>query len=267
MAGVSAWLGIFTFIASLLRYFRAYGAVLAGTTVSLIAFDAVEHPETILDVALVRVSAVTIGVLSAAFVSLTFHGSVGQFEMERRIGPLMGAVARLLRSELQGQDDRSPYSDQARISLDLAGMDEVIEFASAESFDISRRSTALRLGIAKLFGALLAGSHTMPMVRDAAARLPGNHAAHDLGVAALTRRSRNQKGCSMPGHRHSSRGFREQRTVGTLRRPDCGCLVMLRPGGDHRDAADGVPCRWDDEVPQGGPRAHFRLSEIRRTAA
>jgi hypothetical protein len=32
LAGVSLWLGISTFIASLLRYFRAYGAVLAGYT-------------------------------------------------------------------------------------------------------------------------------------------------------------------------------------------------------------------------------------------
>ncbi|MDB5400919.1 MAG: hypothetical protein JWQ55_2937 [Rhodopila sp.] len=185
MASVSVWLGIFTFIASLLRYFRAYGAVLAGLTISLIAFGAVEHPETILNLALARIAAVTLGVLSAAFVSLIFHGSVGELEVERRVGFLMGAVASLLRSELQGQADRSPHSEQARISLDLAGVDEVIEFASAESFDISRRSTALRIGIAELFGALVAGSHTMPMMRDVAARLPGNHAAYDLGVAAL----------------------------------------------------------------------------------
>jgi uncharacterized membrane protein YccC len=185
MAGVSVWLGIFTFIASLLRYFRAYGAVLAGFTISLIAFGAVEHPETIFNLALARVAAVTLGVLSAAFVSLIFHGSVGEFELERRMASLMGAVARLLRSELQGQAGRSPYSEQARITLDLAGIDEVIEFASVESFDISRRSTALRIGVAELFGALVAGSHTMPMVREAASRMPGHHGADDRGAAAL----------------------------------------------------------------------------------
>jgi uncharacterized membrane protein YgaE (UPF0421/DUF939 family) len=134
-------LGICTLIASLLRYFRAYGAVLAGLTISLIAFGAVEHPETAIDIALARVAAVTVGVLSAAFVSLIFHGSVEELDLERRIAALVGVVAGLLRSELQGQATRSHYSEQTRITLDLAGIDDVIKFASVESFDISRRAT------------------------------------------------------------------------------------------------------------------------------
>jgi uncharacterized membrane protein YccC len=72
MAGVAVWLGIFTFIASLLRSFRAYGAVLTGFTVSLIAFGAIEHPETTIYVAFARVYAVTIGVLSIAFLFTYF---------------------------------------------------------------------------------------------------------------------------------------------------------------------------------------------------
>ena len=97
LAGVSLWLGISTFIASLLRYFRAYGAVLAGYTIGLIAFGAVEHPNTTIDIALARVAAVTVGVLSAAVVSLIFHGPVGEMELERRIASLISAVAGLLR--------------------------------------------------------------------------------------------------------------------------------------------------------------------------
>jgi uncharacterized membrane protein YccC len=168
LAGVSLWLGITTFLASLLRYFRSYGAVLAGYTIGLIAFGAIEHPNTTIDIALARVAAVTVGVLSAAFVSLIFHRPVGEMELERRIATLISAVAALLRTELQGQADRSAHHEQVRISLDLARIDEVIEFASVESFDINRRATALRTGVAELFGALVAGSHTMPMVRAAA---------------------------------------------------------------------------------------------------
>jgi hypothetical protein len=177
LAGVSLWLGISTFIASLLRYFRAYGAVVAGFTIALIAFGAVDHPDTILDIALARVAAVTVGVLSAALVSLIFHGSVGEMELERRIASLISAVAGLLCSELQGPADRSEHREQVRISLELAGIDEVIEFASVESFDIDRRAIALRTGVAELFGALVAGSHTMLMVRAA---------AEDAGTTALT---------------------------------------------------------------------------------
>jgi uncharacterized membrane protein YccC len=185
MAGVAVWLGIFTFIASLLRSFRAYGAVLAGFTVSLIAFGRIDHPETIMYVAFARVSAVTIGVVSIAFVSLVFHGAVGDFELERRVASAMGAVARLLRDDLQGQPGRSPYGEQARISLDLAAIDEGIESASVESFDIRRRANALRIGVAELFGVLVAGSHTIGMVRDAAAGMPRQRGAEDPAVATL----------------------------------------------------------------------------------
>jgi uncharacterized membrane protein YccC len=185
MAGVAVWLGIFTFIASLMRSFRAYGAVLAGFTVSLIAFGAIGHPETIIYVAFARVSAVTIGVLSIAFVALIFHGAIGEFELERRVAYLIGAVAHLLRDDLQGQPDRSPYSEQAQIYLELTATEEVIEFASIESFDIRRRSNALRIGIAELFGALVAGTHTIGMVRDAADGMPGDHEAKDPAISIL----------------------------------------------------------------------------------
>jgi uncharacterized membrane protein YccC len=177
LAGVSVWLGICTFIANLLRYFRAYGAVLAGYTISLIAFGAIEHPDTVFNIALARVAAVTIGVLSAAFVTMIFHGSVAEVELERRIASLIGVVAGLLRNELQEQVDQSTHRKEALISLDLARIDELIEFASVESFDIGRRATDLRIGVAEVFGALVAGSHTIPMVRAA---------ADGPGIAVLT---------------------------------------------------------------------------------
>ena len=185
MAGVAVWLGIFTFIASLMRFFRAYGAVLAGFTISLIAFARIEHPETLIYIAFARVSAVMIGVLSIAFVSLILHGAIGEFELERRAAYLLGAVARLLHDDLQGQPDRSPHSEQAQISHDLAAFEEVIEYASVELFDIRRRSNALRIGVAELFGALVAGTHTMGMVRDAVDGMPGRHGADDPAVSIL----------------------------------------------------------------------------------
>jgi hypothetical protein len=48
-----------------------------------------------------------------------------------------------------------------------------------------------------------------------------------LTLSSLTRRSRNQKGCSIPGHLQSSRGCHGQRIVGTLRRSDRRGAVLL----------------------------------------
>jgi uncharacterized membrane protein YccC len=182
LLGVSVWLGIFTFVASLLRHFRAYGAVLAGYTVGLIAFGALDHPDSIVNLALARVAVVTVGVFSAAFVSMLVHGSVGQAGLQQRMASLLGRVARLLRNELQGHPARG---EQTPMTLDLAGIDEIIEFASVESFEISRRSNTLRLGIAALFNAFIAGPHALRMVRDTAVDAPDDHAAAGLGEAAL----------------------------------------------------------------------------------
>jgi uncharacterized membrane protein YccC len=156
--------------------------VLAGYTVGLIAFGALDHPDSIVNLALARVAVVTIGVLSAAFVSMLVHGSVGQAGLQQRMASLMGRVARLLRNELQGHPARG---EQTPMTLDLAGIDEIIEFASVESFDISHRSNTLRLCIAELFTAFIAGRHTLRMVRDTTVHLPDDHAAASLGEAAL----------------------------------------------------------------------------------
>src|SRR5262249_28645353 len=44
LLGTAIWVGVFTAASTLLRRFRAYGAVLAGYTITLVAFGAVDNP-------------------------------------------------------------------------------------------------------------------------------------------------------------------------------------------------------------------------------
>ena len=73
VAGVAIWLGLCTTLATLLQYFRSYAAVLAGYTVTLIAFSVQDDPTRIFDVALGRVSVVSVGIMATAFVSVLFQ--------------------------------------------------------------------------------------------------------------------------------------------------------------------------------------------------
>jgi hypothetical protein len=64
------WLGLCTFLASLLRYFRSYGAVLSGYTIALIALAAVQDPGNVFHLATARIAVVTLGVSITALVFL-----------------------------------------------------------------------------------------------------------------------------------------------------------------------------------------------------
>ena len=86
LTGFTLWLGACTFVASLLRDFRAYGAVLAGYTVGIVAVGNIDTPDAAFLSALNRVAAVLIGVSSMAAVNTllsppsAYLGVVGRLE-------------------------------------------------------------------------------------------------------------------------------------------------------------------------------------------
>lgn len=83
--GLAAWIGLCTAIASLLRYNRSYAVVLAGYTVTLVAFGAISDPDKIFELATSRIAVVTIGVLSTALVFLITDPGPKRAELENRI--------------------------------------------------------------------------------------------------------------------------------------------------------------------------------------
>ena len=63
------WLGACTFVGSVLRDFRAYGAVLCGYTVGIIAVGSIDAPDAVFLATLNRVAAILIGIISVALVN------------------------------------------------------------------------------------------------------------------------------------------------------------------------------------------------------
>ncbi|GEN59749.1 FUSC family protein [Acetobacter nitrogenifigens] len=174
-AGLSLVIGIACFVATLLRFFRAYAAVLSGYTIIIIASGAFSNPDRIFMGALTRVSVVVIGIVSTAIV----------FRLTTPTGPdnLRERIDRLLREVLgqfvhlapppdagggaSAQDgasrdfmfremDMSAYGARARLLSQCNAMIETIEYASSGDYEIGRRARALQEGVARLLGMLSA---------------------------------------------------------------------------------------------------------------
>lgn len=188
--GFAVWLGVCTALATVLRHFRSYGAVLAGYTVSLIAFSAQNDPTRIFDIALSRVSVVTIGIAASAVVSMVLQPATGRRALQARLNGQIAAVARLAAEALAGKPMPELRLGRSRAAAAMGGLDQAIEFAAAEDYDISRQAPALRQSVAELFGALTSSTLVGPglaalVLRDGPDSIAGQAAA--LGSAMLAR--------------------------------------------------------------------------------
>ncbi|MCL1563396.1 FUSC family protein [Parasaccharibacter sp. TMW 2.1886] len=70
LGGCAVWMAICAYAGTLRRGFRAYGAVLSGYVVALIAISHIDAPQNAFDITVARVSTVMIGVAAIATVAL-----------------------------------------------------------------------------------------------------------------------------------------------------------------------------------------------------
>ena len=90
LAGFTLWLGACTFVASLLRDFRSYGAVLCGYTVGIIAVAGIDAPAGAFLATLNRVAAILLGIASVAVVNLLTRPPVGLRRFGGRVAEAPG---------------------------------------------------------------------------------------------------------------------------------------------------------------------------------
>ena len=72
MIGFAGWLGLCVYVAGLLDGGRAYGAVLSGYTVALVAVTQIDSPQNIFLTGVNRGAAIVVGVAALALVSDIF---------------------------------------------------------------------------------------------------------------------------------------------------------------------------------------------------
>ena len=155
--GFALWLGLCTGAATLLRHFRASGAAVAGYTVGLATYGALEMPERALDAVLGRMATVAVGVACLGVVTALLSRRATRIALETALVGQCAAIAGIALERLGGKSQPTALPTAAQVS-GLFAIDDLVDLSRAESPDIARREGVLRETIAALFGALLGTS-------------------------------------------------------------------------------------------------------------
>ncbi|CAP55545.1 FUSC family protein [Gluconacetobacter diazotrophicus] len=187
--GLSTIIGIACCVSTLLRFYKAYAAVLTGYTIVLISVSAFAAPDHIFMAAMSRLSAVTVGILSTAVVFLVTTISRPETVL-RQVDQTLRNIALQLSHSADHDGaavDHTPmpddsgqplsframtmtsYDARARLLSQANALVEAIEYAAADNFAIGRRARGLRAGVARLLG-LLSTHH--PVWREQPSRTP-----------------------------------------------------------------------------------------------
>jgi len=181
------WLGLCTFVSSYLRYFRAYAAVLAGYTVSLVALPAVEQPDQIFALATSRLAVVMIGILSLALVKSVFAFGIGRVRLRPALRGALLATGQFATRALELMPD---LAQQRRVLAErLNALDPLVHAAANESAETALQAPSVRLFVMILFNitTLVAGMHDTLAAIEAAGALPAPLAAARAAVRDLVR--------------------------------------------------------------------------------
>lgn len=142
LVGFAGWLGLCVYIAGLLDGNRAYGAVLAGYTVAVVAMTQIDAPQTIFLAGINRGAAIVIGVVAVALVSDVLaapnvHSALSDKlkAAHRRVGHF--AIATL------GGESADPI-ESANLLREITGLRPDITALAAESSRGGARGAAAR---------------------------------------------------------------------------------------------------------------------------
>ncbi|MEW6644806.1 MAG: FUSC family protein [Pseudomonadota bacterium] len=169
LLGFGAWLGVCAGAATVLRHFRASGAAVAGYTIGLATYGALEAPDLTLDHTLGRVATVVLGVVCAGVVTALLSPRSTRSRLAARLQQLSADVGRVLAARLSADGD---HAAAPTLAADILAVDDLLALAAAESADVAVRAGAVRDAAAALVATLA----------DAAALTPAPSAA-DVGAA------------------------------------------------------------------------------------
>lgn len=156
LGGCALWLAGCTYIGSLERHFRSYGALLAGYTIALVAINVVDTPQNVFDVALSRASCVAIGIASVAFVNML----TGSPKAWQKLADGLEARARQIREfgrqAVQGESVADAMETTA-LAGDILSLSAQITYAKTEIDRSTRRTAGARLAIIGMLTVLGSG--------------------------------------------------------------------------------------------------------------
>ena len=145
--GFAAWLGLCVYVAGLLDGGRAYGAVLSGYTVALVAVTQIDSPQNVFLTGVNRGAAIVVGVAALALVSDIFGAPSLHSSLSAKLAATHQRVRAFALAILDGE--RGEPIRSANLMREITALRPDIEALGAESSDgLARRAAARSAAVA-----------------------------------------------------------------------------------------------------------------------
>jgi uncharacterized membrane protein YccC len=146
------WLAGCSFVASLLKDFRAYGAALAGYTLAIVSVTMIDHPQEVFLTALDRVAAILVGVASLALVNGIFGRADAWQALTGQLRQMIAETTEHIIDGLRGDSAARSIIDEANWATAVLALRTQATFVAGELPAGRLRAAGARSAIAALLG-------------------------------------------------------------------------------------------------------------------
>ncbi|MEA2943480.1 MAG: hypothetical protein QOD09_4009 [Bradyrhizobium sp.] len=170
------WICVCVFVASYLRGYQAYAAVLSGYTVAIIALVNIDTPQNLFTTMTDRVAAIAVGILCVTLINDIFGSPPVWRELDRRISDVWRDVRGYARDILRGSQE-SPERTGALL-MQISGLRDQVDIVAHDMADGRRRAAGAR-------SAMLALIEIVQQVRLLRLLAPGDRVASTVKVQCI----------------------------------------------------------------------------------
>jgi len=136
------WICICVFVASYLRGYQAYAAVLSGYTVAIIALANIDTPQNVFTTMTDRMAAITIGILCVTLINDVFGSPPVWRELDRRMNDIWRDVRGYARDVLSGNQE-NPQRTGALLAQ-ISGLRDQVDIVAHDMADGRQRAAGAR---------------------------------------------------------------------------------------------------------------------------
>ncbi|MGB3643305.1 MAG: FUSC family protein [Mesorhizobium sp.] len=155
VTALALWIGLCTYVSSLLRNPEAYGAALAGYTATIIALPAFGHPHLVLELATARCGEIVIGIACAGLASRLLLPQLARDAMHSRLERCILDLAAYAGGAFGG-DAAGLDLQYRKLVAETQALGEMRTYARLEAPSMATRAHPLRRTIGYLLSALSA---------------------------------------------------------------------------------------------------------------
>ncbi|MEO5758515.1 MAG: FUSC family protein [Mesorhizobium sp.] len=166
VTALAIWIGLCTFVSSLLRNPEAYGAALAGYTAMIIALPAFGQPHLVVDLAIARCAEIVLGIVCAGLTSRLILPKLASNAIISRLKRCILDLAVYAGGAFSGGDVATLAGLHRKLVADTQTLGEMRAYARLEAPSFATRAHPVRRTIGQLLSALSAAralhSHAAP---------------------------------------------------------------------------------------------------------